>query len=60
MKLIFTSDSLELQKVLNKRLNKKYPNKFFDNHAVKENDKIIYFDNHLKFNKAKINPLLNT
>lgn len=60
MKLIFISDSLELQKVLNKRLNKKYPNKFFDNQAVKENDKINFFDNHLKFNKAKINPLLNT
>ncbi len=60
MKLIFISNSLELQKVLNKRLNKKYPNKFFDNHVVKENDKINFFDNHLKFNKAKINPLLNT
>ena len=60
MKLIFISDSLELQKVLNKRLNKKYPNKFFDNYEIKENDKINFFDKHLKFNKTKINPLLNT
>ena len=60
MKLIFTSDSLELQKVLNKRLNNKDLNKFFDNYEIKENDKINLFDKHLKFNKAKINPLLNT
>lgn len=60
MKLIFTSDSLELQKVLNKRLNNKDLNKLFEKSEIGEKDKINFFDNHLKFNKKKINPLLNT
>ena len=60
MKLIFTSDSLELQKVLNKRLNKEDLNKLFEKSEIGEKDKINFFDNHLKFNKTKTNPLLNT